>query len=155
MPKVQTPYDALTYKIIGLAMTVHRELGPGFPEEVYKRAMMVAMNAEIMTFDRELRIDIEFRGQKVGEFKLDFVVEHIIVVEFKAVDTLHLAHERQVISYLTASGLEVGLLINFGSSSLQHQRIFPPKAVQSSAAFQARRNRYPQSVESGKSVDES
>ena len=139
MNKVETPHDDLTYKIIGLAMAVHRELGPGFPEEVYKRAMMVGMDSDNLNFSREHKIEIEFRGQTIGEFKLDFLVEQQVIVEFKAVDTLHPSHERQVISYLTASGLDVGLLINFGGPSLQYKRIFPPISVQSSPAFQNRR----------------
>jgi len=151
MEKVQTPYDDLTYRIIGLAMEAHRELGPGFPEEVYKRAMMVAMNTAGLAYNRELKIEVEFREETVGDFKLDFVVERQIVVEFKAVDALHPAHVQQVISYLAASGLDVGLLINLGTTSLQHRRIFPPKAVQSSPVFQTRKRR----LQSVKSVDES
>jgi GxxExxY protein len=154
MAKVETPYDDLTYKIIGLAMAVHSELGPGFPEEVYRRAMMVAMGADGMPYEPEFKIQVAFRGQAVGEFRLDLVVDRKAVVEFKAVDALESAHERQVISYLTASGLEIGMLINFGSARLEYKRIFPPKAIQASAAFQSRRLKLTPSVQSVSSVDE-
>jgi GxxExxY protein len=140
MGKIQTPYDELTYKIIGLAMAVHRELGPGFPEEMYQKAMILAMAAEAMSYESELQIPVAFRGQVIGKFKLDLVVDRTAVLELKALSALAPIHEQQLISYLTASGLPVGLLINFGAASLEHKRIFPPKAVQSSAAFQERRN---------------
>ncbi len=138
MAKIITPHDALTYKIIGLAMAVHNELGPGFPEEFYQKAMSIAMTTDDMEHDHEFQIEVVFRGQQVGLFRLDFVVERKVVLELKALEALNAVHEQQVISYLAASGLEVGLLINFGALSLQHKRIFPPKAIQNSSAFQAR-----------------
>ncbi len=140
MGKVQTPYDELTYKIIGLAMQVHNELGPGFPEEVYQKAMEIAMTADGMTVDREFEIKVFFRGQTVGEFELDFVADKKVVIELKALAALAPVHEQQLIAYLAASGLEVGLLINFGASRLEYKRLFPPKAVQSSEAYKARQS---------------
>jgi GxxExxY protein len=137
--KVETAHDALTYKIIGLAMALHNELGPGFPEEMYQKAMCIMMAEAEIQFDREFQIDIIFHAQTLGAFRLDFVVERNVVLELKALENLHPLHEEQVISYLAASGLEVGLLINFGSTSLQHKRIFPPEAVQYAPSFKARR----------------
>ncbi len=139
MAKIITPYDTFTYKIIGLAMAVHNELGPGFPEEFYQKAVSIAMTTDSIIHDREFQIEVVFRGQQVGLFRLDFVVERKVVLEFKALEVLNPVHEQQVISYLAASGLEVGLLINFGAVSLQHKRIFPSKAIQNSPAFQARK----------------
>ncbi len=141
MGKIETPYDALTYKIIGMAMTVHNELGPGFPEEFYQKAMEMLMKAEKVQHDREFPIEIFFRGQIVGKFELDFVVERSVVLEFKAVTALAPIHEQQVLSYLAASGLPVGLLINFGAIRLQQKRLFPSLAVQSSPAFIARQTK--------------
>ncbi len=140
MGKVETPYDELTYKIIGTAMAVHTELGPGFPEEIYQRAMMIGLTEDGLSYERELLVDIQFRGQAVGNFKLDFVVARKVVVEFKAVAALASAHIQQVIAYLAASGLEVGLLFNFGAASLEYKRLFPPKAVTTSSAFHRRRS---------------
>jgi len=139
MGKVETPYDALTYKIIGLAMDIHNEIGPGFSEEIYQRAMVVALEGEGTAHEQEYLVRVFFRGKAVGEFKLDFVVERLVVVEFKALTALAPVHEQQVIAYLAASGLPIGLLINFGASKLEYKRLFPPRAVQSSKAYQSRK----------------
>ena len=137
--KVQTPYDELTYKIIGLAMTIHNEIGPGFPEEIYHRAMIVGLTADDVPHATEFEIEIGFRGQTIGKFKLDLVADQKVIVELKAVAALAPIHEQQVIAYLAASGLPVGLLFNFGAAKLEFKRLFPPKAVQSSSAYQSRR----------------
>ena len=138
MSKVQTPYDELTYKIIGIAMAVHNELGPGFPEEIYQRAMGVGMDSEGVPHDRKFQIEVTFRGQVIGKFELDLVADKKVILELKAVAALAPIHERQVIAYLAASGLPVGLLINFGAAKLEFKRFYPPKAVQSSEAYQRR-----------------
>jgi len=151
MGKVQTPYDELTYKIIGLAMAIHNEIGPGFSEEIYQRAMAVGMANDGVLYDREFQIDVTFRGQRIGKFELDFVANQQVILELKALIALAPIHEQQVISYLAASGLPLGLLINFGSSRLEYRRIFPPQAVQASSAYKIRQN---QSVLSVPSVDQ-
>lgn len=138
MAKVETAHDVLTYKVIGLAMDIHNELGPGFTEDIYQRAMSVALIQAHIAFEREFPIEVMYQQQLIGQYRLDFVVEKTVILEFKALLTLAKIHEQQVISYLTASGLPIGLLINFGSSRLEHKRIFPPQAVQSSSAYQAR-----------------
>ncbi|MBF8283882.1 MAG: GxxExxY protein [Anaerolineales bacterium] len=141
MKKIETPYDALTYKIIGLAMAIHNELGPGFPEEIYHRAMIVGLTVDEVPHVTEFEIEISFRGQTIGKFELDLVADQKVIVELKAVSALAPIHEQQVIAYLAASGLPVGLLINFGAAKLEFKRLFPPKAVQSSIAYQARRSK--------------
>ena len=137
--KVTTPDDDLTYKIIGLAMAIHNELGPGFTEEFYQRAMVIGLLEDGISHQTEYRINVNFRGKGIGAYELDFVISDRVVVELKAVATLAPVHKQQAISYLAASGLPVALLINFGGAKLEYQRLFPPKAVQSSAAYQARR----------------
>jgi GxxExxY protein len=137
--RVATPTDDLTYKIIGLAMAIHNELGPGFSEEIYQRAMVIGLLENDISHQTEYRINVAFRGKHVGAFELDFVVSDQVVVELKAVATLAPIHKQQAIAYLAASGLPVALLINFGAAKLEYQRLFPPRAVQSSAAYQARR----------------
>lgn len=141
MGKVATPYDDLTFRIIGTAMAVHTELGPGFPEEIYQQAMMIGLNEAGLPYQREWPINIVFRSQTIGKFELDFVVAQAIVVEFKALATLIPIHQQQVIAYLAASGLPVGLLCNFGAAKLDYHRLFPPKAVQLSPAYQARQTK--------------
>ena len=136
--KIETPYDELTYEIIGAAMAVHNELGPGLPEEIYKNAISFLLAEKQIAFERELPVPVVFRGRPVGTFKLDFVVAHKVIVEFKAVGTLAAIHEQQTLTYLASSGLEIGLLINFGSAKLEYKRIFPSKAVQNSEAYKSR-----------------
>ncbi len=137
--RIQTPQDDLTYKIIGLAMAIHNEVGPGFLEEIYQRAMAVGLRADGIAYDLEYPINVQFRGQSVGSFKLDFVVERTVILELKAVAALAAVHQQQIIAYLAASGLPVGLLINFGAAHLEYKRLLPPKAVQTSSAYQARK----------------
>jgi len=136
--KAETPQDELTYKIIGLAMEVHNALGPGFPEDVYHHAMEVCLRADGVSYGREVRVEVAFRDQIVGTFDLDLVVGGAVILELKALADLAAIHEQQAIAYLTATGLPVALLINFGTTRLQYKRIFPPLSVQRSSAFQAR-----------------
>ncbi len=137
---VQTPQDEVTYKVIGAAMAVHNELGPGFSEELYQRALAIGLAAEGVTYEREFAISVLFRQQAVGKFELDFVAAKQVVVELKALPSLAPVHEQQAIAYLAASGMPVGLLINFGAARLEYKRIFPPKAIRSSLAYQARKS---------------
>ncbi len=139
MGNMQTPHDELTYKIIGLAMAIHNELGPGFSEDIYQRAMAAGLADDEVPYEGEYPIQVAFRGRSVGRFELDFVVDRTVVLETKAVAALAPVHQQQVIAYLAASGLPVGLLINFGGAKLEYKRLFPPKAVQSSLAYQTRR----------------
>lgn len=137
--RVQTPHDDLTYRIIGMAMAIRNEVGPGYSEEIYQRAMAVGLRAGGIAYDCEYPINVQFRGQSVGTFKLDFVVGRMVIVELKAVAALAPIHQQQVIAYLAASGLPVGLLINFGGSRVEYKRLFPPKAGQTSSAYQVRK----------------
>jgi GxxExxY protein len=136
--KVDTSQDDLTYKIIGLAMGVHTAFGPGFPEEVYHRALEVSLRADGIAFEREVRINVTFRDQVVGAFDLDLVVGNAVIVELKAVAAITPIHQQQAIACLAACGIPIALLINFGNARLQYKRIFPPLSVQASPAYQAR-----------------
>ncbi len=133
-------YDSLTYTINGAAMEVHRELGPGFPEKVYQEAMMIALQQRNLRAVKEVTFTVAFHGYEVGEFRVDILVDDAVIVELKALEKLPENCEQQLISYLTASGREVGLLLNFGGASLEHSRVVPPKDIQRSAAYQARCN---------------
>ncbi len=136
--KISTPYDDITYKVIASAMEVHNGLGPGFPEEFYQRALAAEMEHQGLSFEREKPLEIFYREISVGLFYLDFLVEDAVVVEVKALGKLDSLHLEQVISYLVATGRGVGLLINFGTLSLQHRRILVPQRVQESPAYQQR-----------------
>ena len=138
MQKRFIEYDDLTYRIIGVAMNVHRALGPGFSEVVYQRAIGVGLQSAGLQAEREKLIEVFYQGNAVGQGRVDYLVEDAILVELKAVERLTSAHEAQVISYLAAFGREVGLLLNFGAAKLEYRRIIPPLSVQRSKAYHHR-----------------
>ncbi|MCB0090457.1 MAG: GxxExxY protein, partial [Caldilineaceae bacterium] len=115
-----------TGKIIGCAIEVHKTLGNGFQEVIYQRALAIEMARQKLDFSREHQMDIFYKGQQIGTRRVDFFVERKVMVELKAVIRLEDVHLAQAINYLEAYGLEVGLLINFGSRSLQFKRVMKP-----------------------------
>lgn len=125
-------HERLTEKIIGCAMKVHTGLGPGFLESVYQNALAYEIRKAGIKVDCERALKVEYDQVVVGQFYADMVVEDEVLVENKAVQNITTAHEVQVVNYLTATGIEVGLLLNFGSSRLQFKRkprTYRPKGV--------------------------
>jgi GxxExxY protein len=120
------PDSELTSKIIGCAMEVHRVLGNGFQEVIYQRALAIELANQGLTFSREHEMDILYKGEHIGQRRVDFFVEGKIMVELKAVIQLEDVHLAQAINYLEAYKLTIGLLINFGSRSLQFKRVMKP-----------------------------
>jgi GxxExxY protein len=116
--------DELTYKIIGCAMKVHNTLGNGFQEVIYQRCLAIEMSQQGLSFERELEMPIFYEGHDVGTRRVDFLVEHKVMVELKAVIKLEDVHLAQGLNYLSAYNLEKGLLINFGGKSLEVKRLF-------------------------------
>ena len=116
-------YPDLTRRIIGCAMAVHSALGNGFQEVVYQRAMAVEMESAGLSFAREHEMPIWYREVQVGTRRVDFFVEEVVVVELKAVSALDDSHLAQSINYLEVFGLEVGLMVNFGSKRLEFRRL--------------------------------
>lgn len=114
----QYKYSELTSKIIGCAMTVHKALGNGFQEVIYQRALEIEMLQMGISFNREFEMPNFYRDQLIGKRRVDFLVEEIISVELKATTKLEDVHFAQAINYLEAYNLEIGLLINFGETSL-------------------------------------
>jgi GxxExxY protein len=119
----QYKYSELTSKIIGCAMTVHKLLGNGFQEVIYQRALAIEMNLARVAFQREFEMPIFYREEQIGRRRVDFLAEGIISVELKAMTTLEDVHFAQAINYLEAYNLEIGLLINFGETSLNFKRL--------------------------------
>ena len=119
----QYKYSELTSKIIGCAMTVHKTLGNGFQEVIYQRALAIEMQLAGIVFNREYEMPIFYRDQHIGTRRVDFLVEGTVSVELKAITKLDDVHFAQAINYLEAYNLEVGLLINFGETSLQFKRL--------------------------------
>jgi len=116
-------FEALSGKILEAALAVHKALGPGFLESVYQKAMEVALRHRALPFNEQKEIRIFFEEEEVGLHRLDLVVADEIVVELKAVKTLEDVHYAQVKSYLKATGLHVGLLLNFNAPTLIIKRI--------------------------------
>lgn len=123
MIKQEYKYSELTSKIIGCTMTVHTELGNGFQEVIYQRALAIEMELAGLSFSREFEMPVFYKNQQIGSRRVDFLVEEVISVELKAIVELQDVHLAQAINYLEAYDLEVGLLINFGAKSLQFNRL--------------------------------
>ena len=119
----QYKYSELTSKIIGCAMTVHKMLGNGFQEVIYQRALEIEMRLAGLGFSREFEMPIFYRDEQIGTRRVDFLVEGVISVELKAIIKLEDVHFAQAINYLEAYNLEIGLLINFGETSLNFKRL--------------------------------
>jgi GxxExxY protein len=117
-------YEGITHKIIGCAMKVHTILGSGFQEFIYQRALAIEMAKQGLLFARELEMTIFYDEIDIGTRRVDFFVEEKIMVELKAVAALNDLHLAQAINYLEAYNLPVGLLINFGSKSMEHKRVY-------------------------------
>ena len=116
-------YSDLTSKIIGCAITVHKILGPGFQEVIYQRALERELFLANIIFRREYEMPIYYKEEKIGTRRVDFLVEETISVELKAITKLENVHLAQAINYLEAYNLEIGLLINFGETSLNFKRL--------------------------------
>ena len=116
-------HSELTGKIIGCAMKVHTTLGNGFQEIIYQRSLEIELHKQGLLFSRELEMIIFYDEIEVGRRRVDFLVDEKVMVELKAVSKLEDIHLAQVLNYLEAYKLETGLLINFGSKSLEFKRI--------------------------------
>jgi hypothetical protein len=112
---MESPSGVVTGQIIECAIEVHRALGPGLREKTYDEALAIEMLERRMVFERQVRIPVQYKGHLVGEYGLDFVVGNTVVVEVKAVERFEPVFEAQILSYLRASGLRLGLLLNFNS----------------------------------------
>ncbi len=124
------PLEDLTFKVIGCAMRVHNQLGPGLKEAIYQRALSQELQAAGLAYEEERAREIELDGVPIGLLYVDHLVEERLIVEEKAFSHLLTNEEiAQVITYLCALELDVGLLINFNRRRLEYKRIFPPKDV--------------------------
>ncbi len=123
-------YD-LAGQVIGLAMKVHSTLGPGFLESVYQNALAHELRQSSLGVETEVRLQVKYDNVVVGVFDADMLINKLLLVENKAVQTLVAAHEVQLVNYLTATGIDEGLLLNFGASRLEFKkkyRLYQPAA---------------------------
>ena len=119
--------DEITYKINGCAMKVHNTLGNGFQEVIYQRCLAIELERAGLIFGREVNQSIYYEGIKVGTRRADFVVENQVVVELKAIINLEDVHLAQAKNYVVAYNFAIGLLINFGATSLQFKKVYNSK----------------------------
>lgn len=122
-------YCEVSEVIIGSCFEVMKELGAGFLENVYKNALLIAIQQKGLNVVAEQSFEVVFRGKNIGKYIADLIVENSIVVELKCCKSLLSDHQAQVINYLKVSGLPVGLLINFGNQKLEYKRLHHPSLV--------------------------
>jgi len=120
-------YSAITAKIIGCAMEVHKIIGTGFPEVIYQRALEEEFSIQKVNAQREFEMPVFYKDKLIGIRRVDFLIENKISVELKAINKLEDVHLAQALNYLEAYNLEIGLLINFGAKSLEFKRLLNPK----------------------------
>lgn len=125
--KTPNEFNDCTSKIIGCAMRVHATLGNGFQEVIYQRALEIEMGSAGLGFVREMEMPIFYRDEQIGVRRVDFFIEGEIMVELKGIIQLEDVHLAQGINYLEAYNIKTGLLINFGSKSLQFKRLLNKK----------------------------
>ncbi len=111
--------DALANSVIGAALEVHRVLGPGFLESVYEEALAVEFGLGGVSFERQKRVAVAYKGHEIGEGRADFIISSALVLELKAVEKILPVHKAQVLSYMKTTGYSLGLLINFHESLLR------------------------------------
>jgi GxxExxY protein len=115
--------NGITEKIIGLAIAVHKKLGPGFIERIYQEALSLELDQSKINYEKEKFITINYKGRNLGEQRIDFLIENSIILEIKAIDKIGPIHIAQVISYLKAMNKKLGLILNFSEVKLGIKRI--------------------------------
>ena len=116
-------HSEITSKVLEASFEVINELGAGFLESVYEKALTLVLRAKGLEVEAQVPLNVQFRGQLVGQFYADLLVDRRVIVELKAVKTLLPEHQAQVINYLKATKMEVGLLLNFGVPKLEYRRL--------------------------------
>ena len=116
-------YKDLSYTIIDACMEVHRILGPGFTEKIYEEAVIKEISSRSIAFERQKLIEVFYKGDKIGEYRLDIVVDNKVILELKAVSDMNSIFEAQLFSYLKATNMKLGILLNFGKKKLEFRRI--------------------------------
>jgi GxxExxY protein len=117
-------HSELTEKMIGIFYDVYNELGHGFLESVYEQALAIALAEQQIFFQREIGIPVWFRGHQIGDFRADLLIDNKLIVELKAGRAIELAWEKQLLNYLRATEIEVGLLLNFGPTPQFRRLVF-------------------------------
>jgi GxxExxY protein len=117
---VDSKRDPLTERIIGCAIAVHRELGPGLLEAIYEEALAIELEDQGLAFRRQVAVSAVYKGRRLGEYRLDLLVEDAVIVEVKSVERLLPLFEAQLLTYLRVTGKRIGLLMNFNTALLKN-----------------------------------
>jgi len=124
------PHKEITGEILSAAFEVQNVLGPGFLEKVYENDLVKELRLRGLSVKQQKEVSVEYKGEEVGTYFADLLVEKKVIIEVKALDSLSAVHEAQVINYLKASGLQVGLLLNFASAKLEYKRLVLSRSKQ-------------------------
>jgi GxxExxY protein len=116
-------YKELSYKIVELSLEVHNELGCGFLEKVYENALMILFDREKIPARQQTPADVHFQGKVIGQYFADILVDNKLILEIKTVDVIANIHIAQVLNYLRATGLKLGMILNFGKPSFEYKRL--------------------------------
>lgn len=116
-------YPELSYTIMAIAFDVHNTLGPGFTENIYEQAMVCEFQARSIAYEQQKVINVFYKGKPIGIYRLDLVIEDQIILELKAVDQITDLHRTQLRSYLKATGLQLGIVLNFSNTRVEHDRV--------------------------------
>ena len=127
--KITKEIEELCYKLIGICMNVHNEVGPGFPEEYYQRALEIEFAESEISFVAQSPVPILYKDNQLGVNYLDFLIDEKIVLEIKSVNVLTNVNMFQVLKYLGYTGLDVALLVNFGKEKLEYKRVLPTRKM--------------------------
>jgi GxxExxY protein len=125
----QVLFPELSYKILEICFDIHNAIGPGFTENIYETAFTYELSNRHIAFEQQKFIEVPYKGVILGNYRLDLVVDQKIIVELKAVSVLDSVFRQQVLSYLKATNLKLGLLINFGSRRVEHVRVVNPMLI--------------------------
>ncbi len=129
--------NALCYRINGICMKIHSEVGPGFPEEYYQRALEIEFSEQHISFEPQRPVPFLYRDSLLGMNYLDFLIEEKIILEIKSVHALTNVHLFQVLKYIGVTGLEIALLINFGREKLECRRVLATEKMMKFRALKA------------------
>jgi GxxExxY protein len=117
------PHSEITDKILKCAVEVHKTLGPGFLENIYEKALIKELKLAGLKVQDQVSIPVTYKGDKIGEHKLDLLVEDSVIIENKTAESFNNIHKAQVLSYLKATGKKIGLLLNFAKTKVEIKRI--------------------------------
>ena len=127
--KLTNEIEELCYKIIGVCMNIHTEVGPGFPEEYYQKALEIEFQDNGIPFVAQAPVQILYKDIRIGVNYLDFLIDDALILEIKSVHSLTNVHLFQTLKYLGYTNLEIALLVNFGREKMEHKRVLPTRKM--------------------------